>query len=66
MTDSSRYRPQEIEERWQQHWQSQALALTPEPGASDAAAAEPYYALSMFPYPSGSLRWMKLKKLFPC
>ena len=58
MTDSSRYRPQEIEERWQQHWQSQALALTPEPGASDAAAAaaaEPYYALSMFPYPSGSL-----------
>lgn len=56
MTDSSRYRPQEIEARWQQHWQSQALALTPEPGASDgAAAAEPYYALSMFPYPSGSL-----------
>ncbi len=59
MTDSSRYRPQEIEERWQQHWQSQGLALTPEPGPSGTSgageAAEPYYALSMFPYPSGSL-----------
>ena len=56
VTDSSRYRPQEIEELWQQRWQDQALALTPEPGASEAAeGAEPYYALSMFPYPSGSL-----------
>ena len=56
MTDSSRYRPQVIEERWQQCWESQAMALTPEPAAAgDGAAAEPYYALSMFPYPSGSL-----------
>ena len=56
MTDSSRYRPQVIEELWQQRWQSQALALTPEPAGSAAAdTAEPYYALSMFPYPSGSL-----------
>ncbi|MCX5949290.1 MAG: leucine--tRNA ligase [Cyanobacteria bacterium] len=59
MTDSSRYRPQVIEERWQQHWQSQGLARTPEPGPSAAShsvgTGEPYYALSMFPYPSGSL-----------
>jgi leucyl-tRNA synthetase len=76
VTDSSRYRPQVIEERWQQHWQSQGLASTPEPGTSAAShsagtaqagtteagtakaetgPAEPYYALSMFPYPSGSL-----------
>ena len=57
MTDSSRYRPQVIEERWQQHWQSQGLARTPEAGTAEAepGSAEPYYALSMFPYPSGSL-----------
>ena len=58
MTDSSRYRPQVIEERWQQRWQSQSLDLTPELDTSDPATgvkAEPYYALSMFPYPSGSL-----------
>ncbi len=56
MTDSSRYRPQVIEELWQQRWQSQALAQTPEPAATEAGEeAEPYYALSMFPYPSGSL-----------
>jgi len=58
VTDSSRYRPQVIEERWQQRWQSQSLDLTPELDTSDPATgvkAEPYYALSMFPYPSGSL-----------
>ncbi|MFZ0409492.1 MAG: leucine--tRNA ligase [Cyanobium sp.] len=61
MTESSRYRPQVIEESWQQRWQSQATARTPEPGSpaagdsAQSAAAEPYYALSMFPYPSGSL-----------
>ena len=58
MTDSSRYRPQVIEERWQQRWQNQSLDLTPEREASDPSSgetADPYYALSMFPYPSGSL-----------
>lgn len=49
MTDSSRYQPQAIEERWQTLWQQEDLHATPEPGA------EPFYALSMFPYPSGNL-----------
>ena len=54
MTDSSRYRPEAIEERWQRHWAKLRLDATPELD-SDDAAGEPFYALSMFPYPSGSL-----------
>ncbi|MCP9850083.1 leucine--tRNA ligase [Cyanobium sp. Morenito 9A2] len=49
VTDPSRYQPQAIEERWQALWQEQRLHATPEPGAA------PFYALSMFPYPSGNL-----------
>jgi leucyl-tRNA synthetase len=49
VTDPSRYQPQAIEERWQARWQEQRLHATPEPGD------RPYYALSMFPYPSGNL-----------
>jgi leucyl-tRNA synthetase len=54
VTDSSRYRPEAIEERWQRHWAELRLDATPELD-SDDAAGEPFYALSMFPYPSGSL-----------
>ncbi|MEI8249737.1 MAG: leucine--tRNA ligase [Synechococcus sp. ELA057] len=50
MTEPSRYRPQEIERHWQRQWQDQKLTATPEEGDG-----EPFYALSMFPYPSGSL-----------
>ena len=50
MTETSRYRPQTIERHWQRQWQQQNLAATPEQGEG-----EPFYALSMFPYPSGSL-----------
>ena len=50
VTDPSRYRPQEIEARWQERWRDQHLDRTEENGAG-----EPFYALSMFPYPSGSL-----------
>ncbi len=52
MSDASRYQPQAIEERWQQHWQAQGADATPEP---QGGAAQPFYALSMFPYPSGNL-----------
>ncbi|QVL54219.1 MAG: leucine--tRNA ligase [Cyanobium sp. M30B3] len=52
MSESTRYQPQAIEERWQQHWRAEAADATPEPGA---AGAPPFYALSMFPYPSGNL-----------
>lgn len=52
MTDPSRYQPEAIEQRWQRQWEQLGLHATPDP---DVAAGEPYYALSMFPYPSGSL-----------
>lgn len=46
----SRYQPATIEEKWQQVWAEQGLDLTP------ADRKQPkFYALSMFPYPSGSL-----------
>ncbi len=45
---AQRYQPQELEQRWQQHWQQQGDDATP-------AQGEPFYALSMFPYPSGNL-----------
>ncbi len=50
MSDPSRYLPQAIEERWQRRWRELDLDDTPEEGEG-----EPCYALSMFPYPSGSL-----------
>ncbi|MEB3261222.1 MAG: leucine--tRNA ligase [Cyanobacteriota bacterium] len=51
VSDPSRYTPQEIEGHWQAVWRERQLDRTPEAGAGD----EPFYALSMFPYPSGSL-----------
>ena len=50
LSDPSRYLPQAIEERWQRRWRELDLDVTPEEGEG-----EPCYALSMFPYPSGSL-----------
>ena len=46
----SRYNPADIEKKWQQQWLEQGLDRTPaEPGQKK------FYALSMFPYPSGNL-----------
>ncbi len=45
-----RYNPQAIEEKWQRIWAEQGLDNTPE-----AKDLPKFYALSMFPYPSGSL-----------
>ena len=50
MTEASRYRPEQIERRWQQAWAEQGLDHTPE--GTDGTS---FYALSMFPYPSGNL-----------
>jgi leucyl-tRNA synthetase len=44
------YDPQEIETRWQAAWAEGELHR-----ADDASDREPYYALTMFPYPSGDL-----------
>ena len=46
-----RYDPLETEQRWQAHWKDIDLDRTP----VDGDARTPFYALSMFPYPSGSL-----------
>ena len=50
-TDSTgRYQPTELEQRWQSKWKHQKLDTTDE--SSDKP---PFFAPSMFPYPSGTL-----------
>ena len=44
------YFPQEIEKRWQTKWEEDKAFYTP-----DESDKPKYYALSMFPYPSGKL-----------
>jgi leucyl-tRNA synthetase len=46
----SRYNAAEIEQKWQQTWVEQNIDQTPE-----AKDRPKFYALSMFPYPSGNL-----------
>ncbi|NEN95732.1 MAG: leucine--tRNA ligase [Moorea sp. SIO3I7] len=46
----SQYNPTEIEEKWQQIWEEQGLYQTP-----TETDKPKFYALSMFPYPSGNL-----------
>jgi len=46
----SRYNPAEIEQKWQQTWEKQELDKTQENQDKPK-----FYALSMFPYPSGNL-----------
>ncbi|WP_072718639.1 MULTISPECIES: leucine--tRNA ligase [Planktothrix] len=46
----SRYNPASLEQKWQQTWAQQGLYKTP----TDKDKPK-FYALSMFPYPSGSL-----------
>lgn len=44
------YFPQEIEQKWQEHWEETGVNKTPQESEKPK-----YYALSMFPYPSGRL-----------
>ncbi|WP_319423359.1 leucine--tRNA ligase [Pleurocapsa sp. FMAR1] len=46
----SRYNAAEIEQKWQHQWQESAIDKTPERNEQPK-----FYALSMFPYPSGNL-----------
>ena len=46
----SRYTPASIEAKWQTIWDEQGLSVTP-----DGPDKPKFYALSMFPYPSGNL-----------
>jgi leucyl-tRNA synthetase len=50
MVVESRYHPASLEQKWQQTWEEQGLYKTP----TDQNQPK-IYALSMFPYPSGSL-----------
>ena len=47
---NSRYAPADIEKRWQASWKADGLDSTPETVDDNG-----FYALSMFPYPSGTL-----------
>ena len=49
-TMNEQYNPQDIEPQVQQHWEDQDSFK-----ADEQAAGEPFYCLSMFPYPSGRL-----------
>ncbi|MFM8526144.1 MAG: leucine--tRNA ligase [Cyanobacteriota bacterium] len=50
-----RYSPRELEGRWQQAWQQAGLDQTPESSGDPSQVQDTFYALSMFPYPSGNL-----------
>jgi leucyl-tRNA synthetase len=47
---SKQYVPQEIEPKWQEYWENEKLYY-----ASEGDEGERFYALVMFPYPSGDL-----------
>jgi leucyl-tRNA synthetase len=51
VSESSRYQPKATEADWQRAWSEAGLHATPELKPGDQA----FYALSMFPYPSGNL-----------
>ena len=45
-----KYNPQELEAKWQAHWETEALFRV-----TEDAGKEKYYLLEMFPYPSGRI-----------
>ena len=51
-SSENRYNPSELEPEWQKRWEQLGLNRTPEPSET---RSENFYALSMFPYPSGNL-----------
>jgi leucyl-tRNA synthetase len=49
------YRPSDIEPKWQRFWDEHRVFRAPNPGDADFDASKPkFYALDMFPYPSGA------------
>jgi leucyl-tRNA synthetase len=50
MSEENRYRPAEIEPKWQKSWAQKNLFVTPE-----VSEKPKFYYLDMFPYPSGDL-----------
>src|SRR5688572_18862837 len=47
---ASQYNPQDIEEKWQNHWEKIGIYR-----AHDESDKPKFYSLVMFPYPSGDL-----------
>ena len=45
-----KYKPQEIERKWQKRWDEAGVSRCP-----DELSAPKYYCLEMFPYPSGRI-----------
>jgi len=50
--DSNRYNPTEVEPKWQQRWDADAMLYAAEPHSSGKPK---FYCLEMLPYPSGAL-----------
>ncbi|MEL7141101.1 MAG: leucine--tRNA ligase [Cyanobacteria bacterium J06631_12] len=50
-----RYSPADIEAKWQKYWADNKLNKTAEGTAEASESGKKFYALSMFPYPSGDL-----------
>jgi leucyl-tRNA synthetase len=48
----NRYRPHDIEAKWQERWEKEALFRRNDPPGPDKA-----YVIEMFAYPSGDLHW---------
>jgi leucyl-tRNA synthetase len=51
----TRYNPQQIEPKWQQVWAEKQLDKVSNDAIGNEANKKKFYALSMFPYPSGDL-----------
>ncbi|HPF41076.1 MAG TPA: leucine--tRNA ligase [Phycisphaerae bacterium] len=52
---AAEYTPSNIEPRWQAYWEENQTFRTPNPGEPGFDATRPkFYALDMFPYPSGA------------
>jgi leucyl-tRNA synthetase len=52
---AAEYQPNEIETKWQAHWAKHETFRVPNPGEPGFDASKPkFYALDMFPYPSGA------------
>lgn len=51
----SEYRPEALRSKWQAYWEAHKTFRQPNPGEPGFDASKPkFYALDMFPYPSGS------------